>query len=50
MKHRRHTTILKCISLLLLWACSEDGAMEEGPDKQAPLIEVISSTPQAGKV
>ncbi len=49
MKLGGSESIIKCIPLLLLWACNEDGPTNEGPDIQSPVIEVISSDPQAGE-
>ena len=47
MKYQKYKTIIKCIPLFLLWACDDDGPANEGPDVQDPVIQVISSIPQA---
>lgn len=47
MKHKRYRTIIKCMPLFLLWACNEDGPVDEGPDTQSPVIQIVSSSPQA---
>lgn len=47
MRHKRYRTIIKFIPLFFLWACDEDGPVDEGPDTQSPVIQMISSSPEA---
>ena len=47
MKHKGYKTIVICIPLFLLWACNEDGPVNEGPDIQSPVTRIVSSSPQA---
>lgn len=47
MRHKRYKTIIKYIPLFLLWACDEGGSVDEGPDTQVPVIQVVSSSPEA---